>query len=129
LFKEFLQNFNALRNIDLIIPIPLHPARLREREYNQSQILAAMVSGLLQKPLICDTLLRIRNTKPQVELNEKIRVKNIQGCFSIKNGERLKAKSVLIIDDVFTTGATLSEAARVIKEYGPLKIFALTLAS
>jgi ComF family protein len=119
----------VLRDIDLIIPIPLHPARLREREYNQSQILAAIVSELLQKPLGLDILFRIRNTKPQVKLDERARVKNIGGCFSVKNSQHIKSKSILLIDDVFTTGITLSEATRVIKECRPIKISVLTLAS
>ncbi|MDD5617749.1 MAG: ComF family protein [Candidatus Omnitrophica bacterium] len=129
LIREFLQNFNILRDIDLIIPIPLHPARLREREYNQSQIIASIAGGLLEKPVEADILFRIRNTKPQIELNEKTRIKNISGCFTVRNTDKIKSKSVLLIDDVLTTGTTLSEAAQVIKKYNPDKISVLTLAS
>ena len=129
LFKEFLENFNILREIDLIIPVPLHPVKLREREYNQSQILAVAVSQILNKPVACDILLRSRNTKSQIDLNEEKRIKNITGCFSIKNGGRLESKSLLLIDDVLTTGITLSEAAGALREYGPREISVLTLAS
>ena len=129
LFKEFLKAFNILRDIDLIIPIPLHPTRLREREYNQSQILASIVSETIHKPMASDILIRLRNTKSQIDLDEKTRIKNITGCFAVKNRGLLKSKSVLLIDDVLTTGVTLSEAAKVIKEFNPRKISALTLAS
>jgi len=129
LFREFLESFNILREVDLIIPIPLHPARLREREYNQSQVMAACVSKIIEKPLMCDILLRIRHTKFQTDLNEEKRIKNITGCFMVKNGDMLKSKNVLLLDDVLTTGITLSEAARTLKEYNPQKVYALTLAS
>jgi len=129
LFKEFLDVFNILRDIDLIIPIPLHPTRLREREYNQSQIIASIVGEIIQKPVVLDILVRLRNTKSQIDLDEKTRIKNIGGCFAVKNSAQLESKSVLLIDDVLTTGTTLSEAARVIKEFNPRRICALTLAS
>jgi ComF family protein len=129
LLVEFFKAFNILRDVDLIIPIPLHPARLREREYNQSQILASIVSEIINKPVCCDILIRRKNTKPQIDLNEKKRVKNISGCFAVKNPDRVLSKSILFIDDVFTTGITLSEAAKTIKEFRPKKICVLTLAS
>ncbi|MDD5291584.1 MAG: ComF family protein [Candidatus Omnitrophica bacterium] len=129
LLKEFLQSFNVLRDIDLIIPIPLHPVKLREREYNQSQILAAMASQILQKPVGSDILSRSRNTKPQIDLKEEARMKNIHGCFTVKNGDKVKSKQILLVDDVLTTGTTLSEAARMLKQHQPEKICVLTLAS
>jgi len=129
LFKEFLEAFNVLNNVDLIMPIPLHPLRLREREYNQSQILSSIVSEIIQKPIASDILVRLRNTRPQIDLDEKMRVKNIMGCFAVKSHIGLKSKSILLVDDVFTTGITLSEAARVIKEFNPSRIYGLTLAS
>lgn len=129
LFNEFFETFNVLSEIDLIIPIPLHPARLREREYNQSQILASIVSKIINKPLGSGVLIRRKNTKSQINLNEKKRIKNITGCFDIKNSKEILNKPILLIDDVFTTGITLSEAARVINEFHPKKISVLTLAS
>lgn len=129
LFDEFLKTFKVLETIDLIIPIPLHPVRLREREYNQSQILASIIGKIIQKPTISEILERIRNTKPQIHLDEQTRIKNMQGCFRVKNATPLKSNHILLIDDVLTTGATLSEAAKVIKEFAPYKISVLTLAS
>jgi len=129
LFKEFLDAFNVLRDTDLIIPIPLHPTRLREREYNQSQILSSLVSEIIHKPVVSDILVRRRNTKSQIDLNEKTRIKNITGCFAVRNSNSLDSKSILLIDDVLTTGITLSEAAKTIKELNPYKISILTLAN
>jgi ComF family protein len=129
LFREFFATFQILRDIDFIVAIPLHATRLREREYNQSEILAQIVSEIIQKPVVSDILVRLRNTKSQIDLDEKNRVKNIKGCFGIKNTARLNSKSVLLIDDVLTTGVTLSEAAKTIEESNPSKISVLTLAS
>ena len=128
LINEFLETYKILNDIDIIIPIPLHATRLREREYNQSQILANIVSETINKPILSDTLIRIKNTKPQIELSDKQRIQNISGCFAIRNQHAINSGNILLIDDVFTTGATISEAARIIKEYNPGKIFALTLA-
>lgn len=129
LFREFFGTFNILGDVDLIIPIPLHPTKLREREYNQSLILSFIVGELIQKQIYTDILVRIRNTKSQIDLDERARKNNIAGCFSVKNGFQLKSKSILLVDDVLTTGITLSEAARVIKEFNPNNISVLTLAS
>lgn len=129
LLKEFFEAFNILRDVDLIVPIPLHPARLREREYNQSQILASMVAEIIKKPAALDVVTRLKNTRSQIDLDEKRRIKNITGCFAVKNPVQIKSKSILLVDDVLTTGITLSEAARTIKQFSPNKISCLTLAS
>ncbi len=129
LFSEFIGAFNILKDIDLIVPIPLHPTRLREREYNQSQILASIVSQIINKPVDSRVLIRLRNTKPQINLNEEKRIKNIGGCFSVKPNSNIEAKTILLIDDVLTTGITLSESAKVIKELQPKRITVLALAS
>jgi len=91
--------------------------------------MAASVSKIIEKPAMCDILLRIRHTKFQTDLNEEKRIKNITGCFAVKNGDCLKYKNVLLIDDVLTTCITLSEAARALEKYHPERIYALTLAS
>ncbi|MFC1755517.1 ComF family protein [Thermoproteota archaeon] len=129
LFDEFLTAFKVLRDVDLIIPIPLHAVRLREREYNQSYIIAQSVSQILNKPVTTHALERWRNTKPQVDLDENKRETNINGCFRLRNAVELKEKSILLIDDVFTTGTTLSEAAKALKSCKPSRISCLTLAS
>lgn len=129
LCSEFIDAFKILSDIDIIIPIPLHSARLREREYNQSQILSSILSNIINKPVVSNLLMRVRNTKPQVALDEKSRIENICGCFSVKNNQMLKSRNILLVDDVLTTGITLSEAAKSIKEFKPNNIFAFAMAS
>lgn len=129
LLKEFLGTFKPWSTIDVIIPIPLHAVKLREREYNQSAILAGILGELLQKPLQAGCLERIRNTTPQFDLDEQKRAENIRGCFRLNNGQALRAQSILIVDDVLTTGATLSEAARTIRAGEPQAIEVLSIAS
>ncbi len=114
--------------LNLIIPIPLHPARLREREFNQAHILSELIAEEFNKPLSPNTLTRIRHTKTQTELDTNERFNNIKGSFSLKD-KGIKGKNILLVDDVLTTGATCSEAALTLKNAGANIVFALTLAN
>jgi ComF family protein len=96
--------------VDLIIPIPLHYERQKERGYNQSELLARHLSQEINLPMHSDALKRIRHTKPQVGLNATERSTNVQAAFAAKT-EYVAGKTVLLIDDVCTTGATLAAAA------------------
>ncbi|MFH1202368.1 MAG: ComF family protein [Candidatus Omnitrophota bacterium] len=126
---DFMENFHLPAvECDYLIPIPLHPARLREREFNQSQLLCEEIAKRFQIPLCLNNLIRIRNTKSQTRLNEKDRFKNIQGAFSLRNPQALLDKNVLLVDDLFTTGATASEAALTLKNGGAKDVCVLTLA-
>jgi len=129
LIFSFIRNYAlAMDQFDIIVPIPLHPTRLRERGYNQSQLLSENISkefNIRHSPL---NLMRIRNTRNQALLKEKERWTNIQGAFKIKDPLEFFAKSVLIVDDLLTTGATASEVARILKEAGAQKVSVLTLA-
>ena len=117
-----------LSHFDLIIPVPLHNARLRERGFNQAQILAQMIAEEFNIPQTLNNLKRFRLTKNQAALNQKERWTNIQGAFTIKCSGALNKKNILLVDDLFTTGATSSEAARVLKQAGASKVSVLTLA-
>lgn len=112
----------------LVMPIPLHPKRLRERGFNQSLLLARHVSRFLETGLDFRSLRRIKYTTPQTGLRGKERRKNVRGAFGIWKGRSLKGGRVLLIDDVNTTGSTLNECARVLKRAGCDKVFCLTLA-
>jgi ComF family protein len=115
--------------IDLLIPIPLHPIRLREREFNQSFLLTYHISRLLGLPFSTDHLERVKHTLPQIGLNASARVKNMKGAFGLNRGQELKGKTVLLIDDVLTTGSTVEACARLLKRKGGVKkVFAGTLA-
>jgi ComF family protein len=116
-----------IQSFDMITPVPLYPARLRERGYNQSSLLSGGLSrhfGIMHKE---DLLIRRKNTSTQTELGAKQRWTNLEGAFKINNSVPVTGKSVLIIDDLFTTGATLHWAADALKTAGAVRVGVLTL--
>jgi ComF family protein len=121
-------NLRVLTSIDIIMPVPLHRSRLRQRGFNQALLLARQLSTAGNIPLCYDNLWRIRPTRPQVELSGKDRVRNVAGAFALRRPPDVSGLSVLIVDDVFTTGATLNECADVLKNAGAVSVIALTLA-
>jgi len=117
-----------IHQFDTIVPIPLFPSRLRERGYNQSRLLAEEIARKYKINLSIGNLVRIRNTEHQTLLGEKERWTNICGAFRIKDPAKCFDKSFLVIDDLLTTGATASEAARTLKNAGVKTVGILTLA-
>ncbi len=115
------------RDTDLVVPVPLHRRRLRHRGFNQSLILARLVAKNLNKRLDYTALKRGRLTRPQTELKGEDRKKNVRGAFEITDNAAFKEKKVLLIDDVYTTGATITECARILKSAGG-EVSVLTLA-
>ncbi len=125
---DFIEHYHFdISQFDCLVPIPLSAARLRERGYNQALLLAQELSQSFKIPLSTNNLIRIRHTPTQTLLDEKQRWTNIKGAFRIKNSCEFKDKSILIIDDLLTTGATASEAARVLKECPTQKVGVLTV--
>ncbi|MBI4993772.1 ComF family protein [Candidatus Wolfebacteria bacterium] len=119
-------NFNFSRFI--IISIPLHKYRERRRGFNQANLLGEYVSKKLNLEFL-DALKRIKNNEPQAKLkNSEQRIKNMENCFKIKDGYNVNGKNIILIDDVFTTGATMNEAAKILKQNNAKKIIALVLA-
>lgn len=116
----------AAYEYDRIIPIPLHPDRLRERGFNQSAEIARVIAKTLKIQLDTSSLVRTRTTPPQAELPMKERKRNIRGAFECLND--LAEQRLLLIDDVMTTGATLREASRVAKIHGASQIDVAILA-
>jgi ComF family protein len=112
----------------IIIPIPLHEKRFCERGFNQSELLAQELARDLRGVTRSDILFRSRATRQQARLSRAEREENIHDAFTIRNGEYIKDKIVYIIDDVFTSGATVNFAAKLIREYAPQKIVILALA-
>jgi ComF family protein len=125
----FIREYHIdLSEIDLIVPIPLHPTRRRERGYNQSQILAEMLSQDLKIPILAENLIRIRHTPNQARLTQKERWTNLEAAFKINNSNRFRDKSILLIDDLYTTGATVSQVSGLLKTAGAREVKVLTLA-
>jgi ComF family protein len=122
--------YRIIQSNVVFVPIPLHKAKLRKRGYNQAELLAR---GLGRKfgIRVVDCLERVKSTKTQVGFSQKERAENIKGAFAVKQRYQpsLKAfEQIILIDDVLTSGATLKEAAKVLKKAGGGKVFALTLA-
>ena len=114
--------------IDALIPVPLHPQRLREREYNQSLLLANGLSHHLQIPLLLSCLIRVKPTVPQTSLSKKERLNNLHRAFAVDHAFRIKDQRILLIDDVLTTGTTLHECAKTLRKAGSGTVYGLTLA-
>jgi ComF family protein len=113
---------------EAIIPVPLHPARLRERGFNQALLLGKILGKIHNKKVFPRVLRRIRNTIPQIQLDHSERARNVRGAFAVTEKKEIMDKSFLLVDDVFTTGATVNECARILKKSGAREVFVLTLA-
>ncbi len=116
-----------LNNADFLVPIPLTLSKLGKRTYNQSLLLAENLSQKTKIPFLRHNLMKAQETPPQAGLHRQERLKNVRGSFEYR-GESLNGKSILVIDDVMTTGSTLGEAARVLKKSGASNVLGLTLA-
>jgi competence protein ComFC len=115
-----------LKQSDVIVPVPLFWWKRLKRGYNQAQLLAAVVGdecGIEVNPM----LRRVKNTRTQTKLDEELRKKNVSNAFEVNDGS-VKDKIVLVIDDVLTTGATVNECARVLKNAGAKKVYSCVAA-
>jgi len=113
---------------DLILPVPLHPERLRERGFNQSLLLVRELSRRTGIPYRRNVLQKRSPTLPQVELSGADREKAVRRSFGILSGEVLEGKTVLLVDDVYTTGATVNECSKVLLAAGATRVDVFTLA-
>jgi len=115
------------RRFDAIVPVPLHPARQRERGFNQAAVLAEWLGSHLALPLR-PALQRIHYTTTQTAFDRSEHMQNLRGAFRLRKKADVRNLRVLLIDDVLTTGSTLSECARVLKEAGARSVYAATAA-
>lgn len=113
--------------IDVIVPVPLHPGRLRRRGYDQAFLLAEELARDIGRPVMQDALIRTKATAPQVGLSAQDRRTNVEGAFRCADN-RLDGSQILLIDDVYTTGSTLEAAAAALREGGAASVWAYTLA-
>ena len=115
------------RKFDAVVPVPLHPARQRERGFNQAALLAERVSPHLGVP-VRPVLQRVRFTTTQTAFDRGERIQNLRHAFRLRQNADVRGLDVLLIDDVLTTGSTVSECARVLKENGARSVYAATAA-
>lgn len=130
LLIDFIRKYQLpVGSIDTVIALPLHRVRLREREFNQAHILAREVCAAFGLASASDALLKVKATGSQTDLSPEERALNVQGAFRVKDAGKITGKSILLVDDVLTTGATASEAAAALKQAHAAYVMVLTLAS
>jgi ComF family protein len=126
LLNDYLQRGDIpMGNIDVIMAVPLSKMHERERGYNQAALIAEDVAAAFNIYYDPNSLRKIKNVKPQFKLNREERIENIKGVFV---SGRVPGRRILLIDDIYTTGATVSECSRVLKIAGAQKVYILTLA-
>jgi ComF family protein len=123
-FLEFWQP----EDVDLIVPVPLHPNRKKERGFNQAALLGRALARLLGMPCEDRVLRRARSTPPQVGLSDAERARNVAGAFVCRRPDRIRARRLLLVDDVMTTGSTAASAASALLNAGAARVCVLTLA-
>jgi competence protein ComFC len=121
-------HYDVGTDVDAVTSVPLYPARQRERGYNQAEILAGALARRLRKPLLSRCLMRVRPTQTQTHLPLRDRATNVRGAFRARRTRRLENQRVLLVDDVMTTGATVNECARALKEAGAARVYVVTVA-
>jgi ComF family protein len=127
--QTFLDRYHpTLKEFQGLIPLPLTPVRMRERGYNQSLLLAESLSQITGIPYVTDILSRAKHAPQQSTLGEKERWTNIKGAFRINSRSSVKDKQYLVVDDLLTTGATASEAARTLKRAGAARVGVVVLS-
>jgi len=127
LVEAFDRHFDR-QAYDVIVPMPIHPRRLVERGFNQAVILADGLSAAIGIPVDRDSFRKIKDTPPQVGLTEAQRAANLRDSFAAARPERLKGRRILLVDDVCTTGSTISYAARTISKAHSARVDVITLA-
>ncbi|HER23534.1 MAG TPA: ComF family protein [Candidatus Atribacteria bacterium] len=129
LMVEYLLNNDEFKNkFDLIIPVPLHKNDIKKRGFNQSALLSITIGDYFSVPVGKNLLIKNKATPFQVNLSKKEREKNILKAFSVEKPKEIIGKNILILDDVFTTGATVEECAKELIKFRANNIFVLTLA-
>lgn len=127
-YGAILAETDHLLNVDLIVPVPLHPRKLKERGYNQSEYFAKGLSEAMNIRFLSDALVRDTSTVSQTKKNRYERYQNMESIFQLKGTDILKAKHVLLVDDVLTTGATIEACANALLEVPYLQISVATIA-
>lgn len=130
-YEILIKDKNAcdfLKGYDIIIPVPIHKKRKSLRGYNQSELIAKKLSDEFKMPMYIDVLKKQINTIPQSSLGKKARKSNAQNVYKVDNMQKIKNKNVVILDDIYTTGATANECIKVLKDAGAYRVGIITIA-
>ena len=131
LIEHFLlsgKNTDEIWENGVLIPVPLEKKKLKARGYNQAEELGKQLSEVLQIPIISNNLIKIKPTEPQMELSKELREKNLESAFSIKKPAELAGKKIFLVDDVYTTGSTMEECAKTLRQAGAKQIWGIAIA-
>jgi ComF family protein len=123
-----LDSYAVKFGADLIVPVPLHKRRLRQRGFNQAVLLGEVFAARWDLPLQRNNLQRSRWTEPQVNLTAAARAENVKGAFTLAEPDLINGKRILLVDDVYTTGSTVKECSRVLNRAGALDVAVVTVA-
>jgi len=126
IWADFLRGKNPFMENAVLCPLPLHKKKQRERGFNQAEVLAAALGKGLNLP-VEKALIRTVDTPPQAGLHPAARVENVADAFSVTSGYTVAGKHIIIVDDIYTTGASINECARVLQENGAAQVMCLTL--
>ncbi|MFR8103702.1 MAG: ComF family protein [Clostridia bacterium] len=117
------------QHCDIIIPVPIHKKRQQKRGYNQSElILREYIRSNKEVCIETKALYKIKNTKPQSSLDKRMRTQNIENAYQVKNKEKIIGKNIALFDDIYTTGSTVEECSKVLKQAGAKTIYIITIA-
>jgi ComF family protein len=119
---------SSFSKVDLLIPVPLHPGKLSKRGYNQSEVIATGISGIFNKKILTDVLIRASFTDTQTRKSRFDRFKNMEGKFIVKDKLKIHQTHILLIDDVVTTGSTIESCASALLEIPGVRVSVATLA-
>ena len=130
LFGYFVLGYLLKNNVraDVIIPVPIHYKRYKERGYNQSEILSRFISKKMGIKFEAKVLKKIKYSEKQSRLNAKQRIANVFNTFVVSDRQKILEKTIILIDDIYTTGATVNECSRVLKENGASRVIVVTIA-
>ncbi len=128
IMTDFTNNYLKSKKFDIIVPVPLHRARLAERSFNQAELLAKNLPKYLNCRLDTKILKRTKNTATQTGLSKTQRANNLRGVFKMNTALAVEDKNILIVDDVFTTGSTIDECAKILLKANAKSVEALVLA-
>lgn len=122
------QDESLFPGTDLLVPVPLHPRKERKRGFNQAREIAVWLGEKHSIPCVGNVLVKTKNNAAQTTLESKQRWQNVKNAYTVKKPDLIAGKTVLLIDDVFTTGATIDECSRVLKKAGAREVRAITVA-